>query len=118
LADDDSRIRIVFRMVLERLGMAVLEAGDGNEAWRKIQEGNVCLAILDMKMPGLHGLEVLGRMADRQLEIPVIVCSAYDQLKDEFIIATHPRLRYLVKPVSSEALEKAVRELVPMPSKP
>lgn len=117
LADDDKRIRIVFRLCIERMGFRVLEAEDGNEAWKKIQAGGLALVCLDMKMPGLHGLEVLQRMTNSQIDTPVIICSAYDQLKDEFIIATHPRLRYLVKPVASEALEKAVKELIGEPAK-
>jgi CheY-like chemotaxis protein len=116
LADDDKRIRIVFRMALERLNCIVIEAGDGHEAWKILQEGGIDLAVLDMKMPGLHGLEVLSRMVDKHITPPVIICSAYDQLKDEFLVASYPRLRYLVKPVAAEALESATRELLEMPA--
>ena len=112
LADDDKRIRIVFRMTLERLNCNVVEAGDGHEAWKLLKEGDVELAVLDMKMPGLHGLEVLSRMVDKHITPPVIICSAYDQLKDEFLVASYPKLRYLVKPVAAEALERAVRDLL------
>lgn len=112
LADDDKRIRIVFRLTIERLGYTVVEASDGNEAWKRIQQGGLTLAILDMKMPGLHGLEVLQRMVDQSMDLPIVICSAYDQLKDEFVVATYPKLRYLVKPVSSEALERAIKDLV------
>lgn len=117
LADDDKRIRIVFRLCIERMGFRVIEAEDGNEAWKKIQQGGLALVCLDMKMPGLHGLEVLQRMVNSQIDTPVIICSAYDQLKDEFLVATHPKLRYLVKPVASEALEKAVKDLIGEPAK-
>jgi len=57
-------------------------------------------------------LEVLSRMADKQFRIPVIVCSAYDQLKDEFVVQTYPRLRYLVKPVAPEQLVGSIKELL------
>jgi len=117
LADDDKRIRIVFRLCLERMGYRVVEAEDGNEAWKLIQQGGLTLVCLDMKMPGLHGLEVLTRMTNQQIDLPIIICSAYDQLKDEFIVATHTKLRYLVKPVSSEAMEKAVKDLIGAPKK-
>ncbi|MCX7803926.1 MAG: response regulator [Planctomycetota bacterium] len=112
IADDDKRIRMVFKLRLEEAGFAVIEAEDGAEAWRCISEGKASLAVLDMKMPGLHGLEVLSRMADKQIRIPVIVCSAYDQLKDEFLVATHPRLRFFVKPVGADAIVAAARELL------
>jgi CheY-like chemotaxis protein len=115
LADDDKRIRIVFRLGLERLGCQVIEAADGHEAWRFLEEGSIDLAVLDMKMPGLHGLEVLARMVDKHVTPPVVVCSAYDNLRDEFVVASYPKLRYLVKPVSSEALVSAVRELLGLP---
>ena len=117
LADDDKRIRIVFRLCLERMGLKVIEAEDGNDAWRRIQEGGLSLAVLDMKMPGLHGLEVMNRMVDKHVDIPIIICSAYDNLRDEFVVATYPKLRYLIKPVAAESLEKAVRELVTLPAK-
>ena len=116
LADDDKRIRIVFRLCLERLGLKVVEAEDGNDAWRKIQEGGLALAVLDMKMPGLHGLEVLTRMVDKHVDLPVIICSAYDNLREEFVVATYPKLRYLIKPVASESLERAVRDLITLPA--
>jgi len=115
LADDDKRIRIVFKMCLERIGCQVIEAKDGNEAWKEIQDGTYSMVVLDMKMPGLHGLEVLTRMTTKQIHIPVIVCSAYDNLKEEFVVATHPALRYLVKPVAAEALESTARELLGLP---
>ena len=112
IADDDKRIRMVFRLRMEESGLTVVECSDGTEAWERIQQGDISLAVLDMKMPGLHGLEVLSRMADKQFRIPVIVCSAYDQLKDEFVVQTYPRLRYLVKPVAPEQLVGSIKELL------
>lgn len=112
LADDDKRIRIVFRLCLEKLGCQVVEAEDGTQAWETIQKGGISLVVMDMKMPGLHGLEVISRMKTQHIDLPVVVCSAYDQLKDEFVIASKRNLRYLVKPVAVENLEGAVRELI------
>ncbi|HTL53862.1 MAG TPA: response regulator [Planctomycetota bacterium] len=117
VADDDKRIRMVHKIRLEEAGYNVVEASDGSEAWRRLQIGDVTLAILDMKMPGLHGLEVLSRLIDSGRKIPVVICSAYDQLKDEFIVATYPWLRYLVKPVTPEALMTAVKDLLAQVSK-
>lgn len=112
LADDDRRARMVFRMRLEDAGLTVIEVGSGSEAWEKIQAGGLSLAVLDMKMPGLHGLEVLSHMADKQMPLPVVICTAYDQLEDEFVVQTHPRLKYLVKPIAPEMMIKAIKELL------
>lgn len=112
VADDDKRIRMVFKLRLEDSGFAVVEAADGLEAWARVQEGDLALVVLDMKMPGLHGLEVLSRMIDKQIGTPVIVCSAYDQLENEFVVQTHPKLKYLTKPVAPDALVATARELI------
>ncbi|MGH7144050.1 MAG: response regulator [Planctomycetota bacterium] len=117
VADDDKRVRMVHKIRLEEAGYSIVEAADGTEAWRRLQIGDITLAVLDMKMPGLHGLEVLSRLIDSNRKIPVVICSAYDQLKDEFIVATYPWLRYLVKPVTPEAMMTAVKDLLAQVSK-
>ncbi|MBN1807746.1 MAG: response regulator [Planctomycetes bacterium] len=104
VADDDQRIRFVYRTKLEEGGYSVIEAENGMEAWRLIQTGEVNVAVLDMKMPGYHGLDVLSRMADAGMDIPVIISTAYDQLADEFVVATYPKLQYLVKPIDPNEL--------------
>ncbi len=113
LADDDARIRMVFRKRLEDENYMVEEATNGEQAWEKLQNEAFAAAVLDMKMPGLHGLELLARLTAAGSRVPVIICSAYEQLKDEFVVSTYPHLRYLVKPVAAEKLLEALRELVP-----
>jgi CheY-like chemotaxis protein len=112
LADDDKRARMVFRLRLEEAGFTTIEVGTGTEAWERIQQGGLAAAVLDMKMPGLHGLEVLSHIADKQLGLPVVICTAYDQLEDEFIVQTYPKLKYLVKPIAPETLVNSIKELL------
>lgn len=112
LADDDKRIRMVFRLRLEEAGFAVIEANDGNEAWEKVKSWALAAVVLDMKMPGMHGLEVLTKMADEGMTTPVVVCSAYDQLENEFVVQKYGSLRYLVKPIAPETLVTTIKELL------
>jgi len=114
LADDDKRARMVFRLRLEEAGFSTVEVGTGTEAWERIQQGGIAAAVLDMKMPGLHGLEVLSHIADKQLGLPIVICTAYDQLEDEFIVQTYPKLKYLVKPIAPEMLVNSIKELLAM----
>ncbi len=113
LVDDDTRIRMVFRKKLEDNKFVVEEASDGEEAWKKIQENQFGVAVMDMKMPGLHGLELLARLTAAGATLPVVICSAYEQLQDEFVVSTYPKLRYLVKPIPADKLLEAVKELMP-----
>lgn len=116
VADDDPRIRMVFRMKIQDAGYTVLEAANGDEAWAKIESEEPNAVVMDMKMPGLHGLEVLARLTQQGGIIPALVCSAYDQLKEEFVVANYPKLRYFVKPVNPDALLQALEEFVPLES--
>ena len=112
IAEDDERIRMVYRIKLEAAGYRVREAGDGAEAWKLLQVERFDGLVLDMKMPGYHGLDVLNRMKAADIKIPVVICTAYDQLSEEFAVATHPTLKFLTKPVPPEAILKAFGDLI------
>src|SRR5262249_35552195 len=64
-------------LLLRSEGYTVQEVGDGLAADRALGEPAVAAALLDLKMPGLDGLEVLRRHAERLEEVPVIVVTAY-----------------------------------------
>jgi CheY-like chemotaxis protein len=108
VADDDSRARVMYRMKLEQSGFDVREAKDGIDAWKLIKAGEIEFLVTDMKMPGYHGLEILGRMIDAGIKIPVVVVSAFDQLENEFVVSTYPKLKFLPKPASPESVAAAV----------
>ncbi|MHC4201377.1 MAG: response regulator transcription factor [Planctomycetota bacterium] len=112
VADDDARARVIYRVKLEEAGFAVIEAKDGVEAWKQIKSGAIHGIVMDMKMPGYHGLEVLSRMVDAGIDMPVVVVSAFDQLADEFIVATYPKLTFLTKPASPDEVTASVMKLL------
>jgi len=112
LADDDRRARMLFRMRLEQAGFTIAECNDGAEAWTRLQKGDVAAIVMDMKMPNLHGLDLLARIASQMNGLPVVICSAYDQLEDELVVQKYPRLKYLVKPIMPEKLIEAIKELL------
>jgi len=59
IADDEPSMRLLVHATIESDDYAVLEAVDGNEAWKVIQEQKPSLVLLDVQMPGRSGLEVL-----------------------------------------------------------
>lgn len=111
IADDDKRARMVYKLRIEAAGFMTIECEDGAQAWERIQQGGINAVVLDMKMPGMHGLEVLSNMAAQPEQVPVVVCSAYDQLNDEFVVKSYSKLKYLTKPVAPDRLVAALREL-------
>ncbi len=111
IADDDPSIRMLYRHRLEEAGYRVLEAADGTAAWNCIRDERPSVVVLDMKMPGAYGLEVMNRMTEEKVLLPVVICTAYDHMQEEFVVATYPHFRYLVKPVDPERMLEAIREL-------
>jgi two-component system, NtrC family, response regulator AtoC len=77
VADDDSAIRGNLALLLRSEGFAVAEASDGAEALAILNEGRMALALLDLKMPKLDGMDVLRRHAEHLDETPVIVITAF-----------------------------------------
>lgn len=80
VVDDDDDLRETVADVLEDAGYCVLQAADGREALARLDElnGNPCLVLLDMMMPGMNGAELLEtlRAAQRLAALPVVAFSA------------------------------------------
>jgi DNA-binding NtrC family response regulator len=76
VADDDATIRANLALLLKDEGYSVCEAADGRQAIEALQDVRVALALLDLKMPHVDGMQVLREHADRLEEAPVIVITA------------------------------------------
>jgi len=77
VADDDPTIRGNLATLLSSEGYRVVEAADGRQAAERWADRAVSLVLLDLKMPGAGGLELLGEFQDRLEETPAIVITAY-----------------------------------------
>ena len=77
VADDDRTIRSNLAVLLRAEGYEVIEAADGREASEHLVSRHVALVLLDLKMPGRTGLELLRDHQDELEETPVIVITAY-----------------------------------------
>lgn len=108
IADDEPLARRRLRDLVGELGghQIVAEAGDGLEACAQARQLNPDVAILDIAMPGLDGLEAARRMAALPDPPVVIFCTAYDE---HALAAFEARaLDYLVKPIRAERLARAL----------
>ena len=112
VADDDDDVRLVLRVILERVGYDVMEATDGTEVLSMIGAEKPDLILLDYAMPKLDGKRTLERLkADpKTAGIPVVVISATrDTSLAEQLKAIGAPV-YLVKPWSEGEIEKVVAE--------
>ena len=109
IVDDDPNIRLIFSTTLKREGYEVLTASTGLEALELVLQNKFDLIILDIKMPDMHGLEVLSLIRESGENLPVIICTAFEGMKDDFVVKSSNIFEYLVKPVDLKILNALVR---------
>ena len=112
VADDDPDIRRLVRIRLERSGYTVVSARNGSEALELAAEWNPDVAILDVAMPSLDGLEVTRALRDRLQLVPVILLTARARESDAHEGAEAGAAAYITKPFSPHELEACVRGLI------
>ena len=109
VAEDETIIRLDLRALLERAGFEVCaEARDGEEAVELARSARPDVAVLDVKMPKLDGIEAARRILDER-PIPIVMLTAYAQ--DELVqrAAEAGVFGYLVKPFREQDLLPAIR---------
>lgn len=77
IVDDEKDIRAILKKVLVEAGYAVQEAENGEAAIALLASAKFDLILLDLKMPGMDGLETLAEIRRRDKNIPVIIVSGY-----------------------------------------
>ena len=111
VADDDADILTLVRLRLERSGYAVVCARNGAEALEIARGRRPDLAILDVSMPEMTGLEVTKRLREEHLDMPVILLTARAREADVAAGADAGADVYVTKPFSPQELETRVRAL-------
>jgi two-component system response regulator AtoC len=77
VADDDPDIRVLLKTFLEDEGYTVSEAANGQDALDGVRSGAYDLVLLDMRLPGMTGMDVLKQLREKQGDVPVILITAY-----------------------------------------
>lgn len=109
VVDDDEEIRASLRRGLAFEGFKVSLAADGEEALRAIRDQPPDLAVLDIMMPGLDGLEVVRRLRQADEQLPVIMLTARDAVPDRVAGLEAGADDYLVKPFAFSELLARIR---------
>ena len=109
LADDEPAVRRLLRLALEQRGYCVIEAVDGQEAVAQLEQlrGRIDLALLDLSMPRLGGVEALLAMRVLEPHLPAIVMSG--RLEGPEIAKAPADVLLLAKPFRPDELAERVR---------
>jgi len=109
IADDESQLRVHLKSLLFKLWPDLIicgEAKNGQEALELIEKHRPDIAFLDIRMPGLSGMEVAKKVTE---SCWVVFITAYDKYAVEAF--ENEAIDYLLKPITHKRLEKAVRRL-------
>ncbi|MCD6080015.1 MAG: sigma-54-dependent Fis family transcriptional regulator [Candidatus Omnitrophica bacterium] len=110
VVDDEQGVRLTIRKALEKEGYNVIEASSGREALSIIEKKGVSLAIVDYRMPGMNGVELIERIRAKR-KIPIIIITAYgfEKLNMEEL---NGALDYITKPFDLDRLRESVETLL------
>src|SRR5580693_6244422 len=109
VADDDRTIRRNLVRFLESEGYEALEVVDGAEALSCIRSQRPDAVLLDLKMPGRDGLEVLGELGPALAELPVIVVTAYGGSAAAIEAMRRGAYDYLSKPFDLDEVQLTLK---------
>jgi DNA-binding NtrC family response regulator len=99
VVDDERAIRDLLSEALREAGYEVLSAGGGEEASRILREENVHIAICDIRMPGMDGIELLGHIRDVSPETVVILVTAFASVETAVHALRNGAFDYILKPL-------------------
>jgi len=109
LVDDEAAIRDSMRMILEYEGHECVLAASGAEALTAIEQDPPDLVFLDIKMPGLDGLEVLGRIRETHETMPVVMISGHGTVATAVEATKLGAFDFIEKPPANDRLLVTVR---------
>ena len=109
VVDDEANIRRTLREILEYEGLTVDEAKDGVEALAKVREHSYDVALLDIKMPRMDGLEVLAEVVRKWPELPVIMISGHADVRTAVEATQKGAFHFLEKPPDLQHLLVTIR---------
>ena len=112
IVDDEPTARTLLRLILVRAEYTVVEAADGYEALKKLEETAVDLVLLDVMMPGMDGIEVCEKMraAEKTAVVPVLLLSAKTDVLSIRRGLSAGANQYLTKPFAPAMLLAHVRK--------
>ena len=110
LVEDEEAQRLLYEEELSEEGYFILRAKNGKEALKRLEESLCDLVILDIVIPEMDGIEVLGKIVSRYKKMPVILHTAYPHYQSDFM--TWLADAFVLKSSDLSVLKKTVKELL------
>ena len=112
IVDDEKNIRLTLSQALEVLSVETDTATDGEEALVRLKEKEFGLILLDLRMPGMEGIEVLRRVREIRPDIRVIILTAYGTVESAVEAMKLGAVDFIQKPFSAEEIRALVSRVM------
>ncbi len=112
IVDDEANLRQTLARILHQLGCEVTTAADGVEALQRLESAPYDLVYLDIRLPGMDGLQVLRQVHDRYPQLAVVLLTAFASIKSAVEAVRLGATDYLIKPITPEALIARTRTIL------
>ncbi|WP_139364818.1 response regulator [Sutcliffiella halmapala] len=113
IVDDQYGIRILLNEVFQKEGYQTFQAANGYQALDIVEKHSPDLVLLDMKIPGMDGIEILKRLKAINKDIQVIIMTAYGELDMIQESKDLGAITHFAKPFDIDEIRDAVRENMP-----
>jgi DNA-binding NtrC family response regulator len=110
IVDDDNAILDSCTQVLEKAGYEVKGARDGNKGLKYLKNESFHTVLLDIRLPGPDGMEILGHIKEDSPETPVIIITGHASVESAVEAMKQGAFDYLAKPFSPKALRITVKK--------
>ncbi|MBT1073505.1 sigma-54-dependent transcriptional regulator [Pelotalea chapellei] len=111
VADDEESMRWVLSKALKRKGFNVDLAVDGRQAMSMIQENDYDLAIVDIRMPGINGLDLLDRIRELKNDLLVVIMTAEASMKNAVEAMKRGAYDYITKPFDLDVIDAIIEKV-------
>lgn len=112
IVDDEPDMRLAVRNVLKLRGYEISEAGDGPSALAMVRESRPDLVLLDIRLPGMDGIEVLDGLKKMDDSLPVVMITGYGHIQSAVDVMKLGASEYLQKPFENAQLVETVKKFV------
>ncbi|MDD4269871.1 MAG: sigma-54 dependent transcriptional regulator [Pirellulales bacterium] len=110
IVDDEKSQRDLLEGFLQSLGLETAAAASGEQALAELRSAAFGLVLLDVRLPGMSGLEALPEIHAIAPELPVLLITAYGELRQAVAAVKSGAVDYLVKPVDLDELEAVIAD--------
>jgi two-component system response regulator AtoC len=114
VVDDERKMRRVLQILLEQMGLESIPVESGGAALEHFGNEKIDLVLTDLKMPGMTGIELLGRIRALDPDVPVIVLTAHGTVQTAVEAMKQGAFDYILKPFDVQAIELIIRNALEM----